>query len=225
LTTVDIVSASSEMSSDLGNPSGPTSSGERAGSSTATSRSLLERIKADDAVAWDRLINLYAPLAYRWCRRWDLPEQEIADVLQEVFQAVATHIATFRKEREGDTFRGWLRTITQNKVRDHFRKLGREPGGAGGTDAQIRFSRLPATQPPDEDDSSERRADRGVVGRALELIRGEFEERTWRAFWLTAVEDRVPKEVAIELRMSPGAVRVAKSRVLRRLREELGESP
>ncbi len=212
------------MSSNLGSFSEPTSSGERPQPSTATSRSLLERIKADDAVAWDRLISLYAPLAYRWCRRWDLPDQEIADVLQEVFQSVATHIASFRKDREGDTFRGWLRTITQNKVLDHFRKLGREPGGAGGTDAQIRFSKVAAAQRPDEDDSSERRADRGVVGRALELIRIEFEDRTWRAFWLTAVEDRLPAEVANELGMSPGAVRVAKSRVLRRLREELGES-
>ena len=96
-------------------------------------------------------------------------------------------------------------------------------GGAGGTDAQIRLAQLPAARPPEEDDSSEERADRGVVGRALELIRGEFEERTWRAFWLTAIEDRAPKEVAIELGMSPGAVRVAKSRVLRRLRDELGE--
>ena len=92
---------------------------------------------------------------HRWCTAGagaaDLPEQEIADVFQDVFQAVATHIASFRKEREGDTFRGWLRTITQNKVRDHFRKLGREPGGAGGTDAQIRFARLPDDH-PDEDD-------------------------------------------------------------------------
>jgi RNA polymerase sigma-70 factor (ECF subfamily) len=212
------------MSSNIGSLSDPMSSGEKPQPSTATSRSLLERIKADDAAAWDRLIRLYAPMAYRWCRRWDLPEQEIADVLQEVFQSVASHIASFRKDRDGDTFRGWLRTITRHKVLDHFRRLGREPGGAGGTDAQIRFAKLRAAEPFDEDDSSEQRADRGVVGRALELIRGEFEERTWRAFWLTAVEDRVPKEVAIEVGMSPGAVRVAKSRVLWRLREELGES-
>lgn len=85
-------------------------------------------------------------------------------------------------------------------------------------------SQLPAAQPADDDDSSERRADRGVIGRALELIRRKFQERTWRAFWLTAVEDRALKEVAIELGMSPGAIRVAKSRVLRRLREELGDS-
>ena len=162
-------------------------------SSTATSRTLLDRIKADDAAAWDRLVGLYAPLVYRWCRRWDLPEQEIADVFQDVFQAVATHIGEFRKERAGDTFRGWLRTIAHNKVRDHFRKLGREPGGAGGTDAQIRLRASGGTGRPMTTipATSTRIAD--SVGRALDLIRDEFEERTWRAFWLTAVEDRAPR--------------------------------
>jgi RNA polymerase sigma-70 factor (ECF subfamily) len=55
------------------------------------------------------------------------------------------------------------------------------------------------------------------------LIRGEFSERTWQAFWRTAVEGRAAKDVGAELAMSPGAVRVAKSRVLHRLREELGD--
>ena len=162
---------------------------------------------------------------YRWCRRWDLPEQEIADVFQDVFQAVATHIGGFRRERAGDTFRGWLRTITQNKVRDHFRKLGREPGGAGGTEAQIRFARLPAARLPDEDESG---ATEG--GRRAPALRpgtrpdpGRVRGRTWQAFWRTTVDGSTAGAVALELGMSPGAVRVAKSRVLRRLREELGD--
>jgi RNA polymerase sigma-70 factor (ECF subfamily) len=222
LTTVGLLPVSLGMNSS----DEPTPREEGPPSSTATSRSLLEQVKADDAAAWDRLVGLYAPLVYRWCRRADLPEQEIADVFQEVFQAVAAHITAFRRDRAGDTFRGWLRTITRNKVRDHFRKLGREPGGAGGTEAQLLFARLPDAPPAEgegDDDSDGRRSDPGLFGRALELLRGEFEERTWRAFWLTAVEDRSPADVAPELGMSPGAVRVAKSRVLRRLREELGE--
>jgi RNA polymerase sigma-70 factor (ECF subfamily) len=198
------------------------SGGQGPQSSTATSRSLLARIKANDAGAWDRLVWLYAPLVCRWCRRFDLPEQEVADVFQEVFQAVASHIATFRKERESDTFRGWLRTITQNKVRDHFRSLGREPGGAGGTDAQVRFAQVTAPLPQDEE-TDEDDLQRGLYGRAVQLVRGEFQDRTWRAFWLTAVEGRSAPDVGAELGMSAGAVRVAKTRVLRRLREELGE--
>jgi RNA polymerase sigma-70 factor, ECF subfamily len=191
--------------------------------STATSRGLLERVKVDDAAAWQRLVDLYAPLVYRWCRRCDLPEQDAADVFQDVFQAVATHIAGFRKEKEGDTFRGWLRTITRNKVRDHFRKSGREPAGEGGNEAQLRFGALPAEASPDADDSGDQQADRGLFGRALSLIRSEFEPRTWQAFWLTTVEGRTPSEVSGELDMTAGAVRVAKSRVLHRLRAELGE--
>jgi RNA polymerase sigma-70 factor, ECF subfamily len=193
-------------------------------SSTATSPSLLKRVKADDAAAWDRLVGLYAPLVYHWCRRADLPEQEIADVFQDVFHAVAAHIADFRRDGANATFRGWLRVITRNKVRDHFRKLGREPGGAGGTEAQLLFTRLPDDF-PDGEDSDGGTTDRGLFDRALELIRGEFEERTWQAFWLTAVEDRPAGEVAAELAMTSGAVRVAKSRVLRRLREEMSELP
>src|SRR5262249_52243935 len=146
-----------------------------------------------------------------------------ADIVQEVFQAVLTHLADFRRGRPGDTFRGWLRTILRNKVHDHFRRLGREPGGVGGTQAQLRPAPLPRPAPPQADPPADDEAERRLFHRCLEVIRGEFEERTWQAFWRTAVESRSPKDVADELAMSPGAVRVAKCRVLHRLREALGD--
>jgi RNA polymerase sigma-70 factor (ECF subfamily) len=191
--------------------------------SSATSRSLLDRVRAGDGAAWERLVRLYAPLVFHWCRRWDLQEQDAADVFQEVFQAVAAHIAGFRKQHAGDTFRGWLRTITRNKVHDHFRRLGREPGGEGGTDAQLRLAQLPAPASAEEESAAEERAERGLFYRGLDAIRAEFEERTWQAFWRTAVEGRLARDVGAELSMTPGAVRVAKCRVLQRLREELGD--
>jgi RNA polymerase sigma-70 factor (ECF subfamily) len=193
-------------------------------SSAATSRSLLARVQADEPQAWDRLIGLYAPLVLRWCRGVGLQDQDVADVFQEVFQAVAQHVGGFRKERQGDTFRGWLRRITQNKVRDHFRRLGRDVRGVGGSSAQERLSQLP-TPPADEEGGKSDEAESGLFGRALDLIRGGFEERTWTAFWRTAVEGQSAADVAADLGMSAGAVRVAKSRVLRRLREELGDLP
>lgn len=190
---------------------------------TGTSSSLVNRVKADEAGAWDRLVTLYAPLVYHWCRRWQLKDEDLADIFQEVFKALVVHIAGFRKKREGDTFRGWLWTITRSKVLDHFRKKGKEPEGAGGTEAWMRLSQVPAPEAAAETDPGEAEAMRRLFLRGLDLIRGDFEERTWQAFWRTAVEGRTPREVAAELSTTPGAVRVAKSRVLQRLREELGD--
>ena len=190
--------------------------------SSATSRSLLARVQADEAQAWERLVNLYAPLVFHWCRSRGLQGQDVADVVQEVFRAVVAHVGAFRKERAADTFRGWLRRITQNKLRDHFRRRSREATGAGGSSAQQRLAQLPEREPADDlapDDEGERI----LFGRALDLIREEFAEQTWAAFWRTAVEGCSAKDVAADLAMTPGAVRVAKCRVLHRLREELGD--
>lgn len=198
-------------------------SGEGSQPSTSTSRSLLERVKRAEPEAWDRLVTLYAPLVFHWCRSWGLREQDAADIFQEVFQSVAVHIGGFRKERAGDTFRGWLRTITRNKIHDHFRRRGREPEGVGGSEAQAQLAELPAPEASESSSLTEENVERGLVARALELVRPEFAERTWQAFWRTAIEGRSAPEVAAELSMSAGAVRVAKSRVLQRLREELGD--
>jgi RNA polymerase sigma-70 factor (ECF subfamily) len=192
--------------------------------STSTSRSLLARVGDNDPVAWDRLIALYAPLVWHWCRKSNLPAQEIADVFQEVFQAVAAHIHGFRKDRPTDTFRGWLRTITKNKVLDHFRRLEREPRATGGSGAQWGWSQIPEVNWDNEEIEATASCHR-LLQRALELIQADFEERSWRAFWRVVVDQRSPQAVAEELGMSPGAVRVAKCRVLHRLRQELGDLP
>src|SRR5262249_44271252 len=95
--------------------------------------------------------------------------------------------------------------------------------GVGGSSARDRLGQLPAPLPVDDSPASDEEAEHGLFARALERIRGEFEPRTWAAFWHTAVEGRAPKDVAADLSMSPRAVRVGKSRVLPRLREELGD--
>lgn len=193
-------------------------------SSAATSRGLLERARVRDPAAWERLVSLYAPLVLHWCRGWGLNEDDAADVFQDVFGSVAAHLAGFRREKAGDTFRGWLRTITRNKVNDFFRRRRREPPGVGGSEARAVLSQVPDVVPAD-DSSCSGPAERAVLRQALELIRGEFEPRTWQAFWRAAVDGRSPADVGAELGMSPGAVRVAKSRVLARLRTELGDVP
>ena len=194
-------------------------------SAARTPRSLIERARTDDPAAWAALVDLYGPLVLQWCRHWQLQDNDAADVLQDVFLAVAKHLAGFRKERPAHTFRGWLRVILTNKVHDHFRRLGREPGGEGGTEAQLRFARIPEIDPPSEANASVAgdRSERLLFHRCCEMVRDEFHEHTWQAFWRTAVEGRSASDVAEELSMSPVAVRVAKSRVLHRLREALGD--
>lgn len=55
------------------------------------------------------------------------------------------------------------------------------------------------------------------------MIRGEFEEKSWQAFWLVTMEDRSADQAAEQLGMTRNAVYIARSRVLRRLRDLLGE--
>jgi RNA polymerase sigma-70 factor (ECF subfamily) len=199
----------------------------RSVAATSTSRSLLLGLKDGQPAAWERLTALYAPLVYHWCRRMRLPEQDMPDVFQQVFQSVAAHIRAFRKESPGDSFRHWLRAITRNKVRDHFRRAARQAQAAGGTDAQIYFAQLAAPADPEEAEEGDSHDEEGEVRQllrgALERVRGQVHPQTWQAFWGVVVEGKTPEEVGEGLAMRPGTVRVAKSRVLARLRAELGE--
>jgi RNA polymerase sigma factor (sigma-70 family) len=102
-----------------------------------TSLTLLARVQADEPAAWERFVELYAPLVHHWCRRAELGAETTADVFQDVFQAVAQHIGGFRRDRPGDTLRGWLRTVTANKIRDHYRRHADEPAAQGGTTARL----------------------------------------------------------------------------------------
>lgn len=196
-------------------------SGSSQGSS-GTSRSLIARVRGDEPDAWARLVHLYAPLVWRWCRSRGLQEADAADVFQSVFQSIVAHLGRFRYERDGDTFRGWLRRITQNKIHDHFRRQSNEVPGIGGSSVQERWTQMP--EPIVDDEPLNPDGEGELFARGLQLIQVEFEARTWQAFWRTAVDGKEAKEVGAELAMTPGAVRVAKARVLRRLREELGDS-
>jgi len=201
-------------------------SDDRARSGDSTSRSLLADARLGAAEAWERLVRLYAPLAASWCRRWGVAEQDIGDVLQDVFSAVAGHLDRFQKSGPADTFRGWLFTIARNKARDYFRSRAAEPAAAGGTEATMRLQQIldlgEADDAPAADDDL---LIDELLRRALEAVRSEFHDRTWQAFWGVAVQGRACADVAADLGMTQGAVRVAKSRVLLRLRRELGDLP
>jgi RNA polymerase sigma-70 factor, ECF subfamily len=181
----------------------------------STASSLLARLRVQDRDAWVRLAKLYGPLVYSWCRRRGLQENDAADVMQEVFRAVALHIKDFA----AGSFRGWLWTITRNKILDHMRRMQRRPEAHGGSDAQERMQQVPETL----DESSPESTTGNLVRHALELIRPDFTDATWQAFWRVMMEDQAPADVATALGLTLNAVYIAKSRVLRRLRDELGD--
>ena len=186
----------------------------------ATSESLLGRIKAKDPEAWRRLLGQYSPLVYSWCRRSGMRAEDAADVLQEVFRTVWEGIGRYRHDRPGDTFRGWLSTITRSRIHDFYRRRAGQPEGAGGTDAHVRLMAVAEDEPASSDPTS---PFCGLLRRTLDLIQPEFEDRTWQAFLLTATRGLTAVETAERLGMKAGAVRQAKYRVLRRLRQELGD--
>jgi RNA polymerase sigma-70 factor, ECF subfamily len=189
-------------------------------SSRVTSLSLLQKARDNDPGAWRRLVHLYRPLVVFWLTRGGLRPEDADDVAQEVFQAAYRGLAGFRRDRPGDTFRGWLRGIARNLVLLHHRKANKHAPAAGGSDA---FALLQQVASPTDDAEDPPEEIGNLYRRALEMVRDEFEERTWRAFWMTVVEGKAPVDVAPELGVSAAAVRQSKSRVLRRLKEEVGD--
>jgi RNA polymerase sigma-70 factor (ECF subfamily) len=204
---------------------GSESEAEHRGAPTeATSSTLIELVKQRERDAWNRLAELYGPMVYAWCRRIGLNAEDARDVVQDVFAAVATGIGQFRGGRRG-AFRAWLRTITRNKVHDHFRREEHHTSAEGGSSARRRLMELAdGTRPADESATGPSDPGEDDVWRYLiALVRAQFSDHVWTAFWRTTVDAQPPAEVAEELDMSVAAVYQAKSRVLRRLRQALGE--
>lgn len=202
-----------------------------------TSISLLAGVQARDVDSWRRLVDLYSPLVYFWVSKWGVPKQDIKDVFQDVFFSVARSVDQFQMRKDG-SFRGWLRTVTHNKVNDYFRGQNRRPTPLGGTEAKHLFEQIPGVEESstnlgqvpieaakeDGIDEMEQVIHHQLLRKALSGIRDSIQEQTWLAFWMVAVEGQATADVAAKLSMQPGGVRVAKSRVLKRLRDYLGGS-
>ncbi len=180
-----------------------------------TPASLLERLRqpADEA-AWGRFVELYTPLLFHWARRLGLQQADAADLVQDVFATVVREMPGFTY-RPGLRFRGWLWTVTVNRWRADRRRAAARPREVGGAGADRQAL-------PDGAGAVEEAEYRQyLVGRALQLMQAEFQPNTWRACWEYVVGGRPAAEVAAELGISTNAVHLAKSRVLRRLRQEL----
>jgi RNA polymerase sigma-70 factor (ECF subfamily) len=178
--------------------------------------SLLDRLRDPaDHEAWKRFVALYTPLLYFWACRMGLQAQDAADLVQDVFTTVLEQLPTFRLDA-AKSFRGWLRTVAVNRWRDQVRR--RAVAGRAASDAGLADAAVPDTVAV----LWENEFTQHLVGRALDLMQGDFQPQTWKACWLQVVEGKPAPEVARELGLGLAAVYAAKSRVLRRLRLELG---
>lgn len=188
---------------------------------SSTSPSLIRRVRNNDREAWERLSVIYGPVVYEWARRQGLQEQDAADVMQDVFQSLTRNITKFDPDR-GTSFRGWLWTVTRNKVTDHHRRQLERARAEGGTEALQRLNQMPEV-PPLSDSNVGKAEASGVYHRAMDLIKNDFEVQTWQAFWRTVVNREKPVDVAADLGITKWAVYKSRSRVIKRLRDEFGE--
>jgi RNA polymerase sigma-70 factor, ECF subfamily len=183
--------------------------------SMETSPTLLKRLRnSDDRDAWERFVEIYSPVLYRWARRSGLADQDACDLLQDVFLLLFEKLPEFTYDPQKGRFRGWLRTVASNKLREKCRRRRETLVGENGA----------LLERVDQDDASsfwDEEFQSDLIRRAMFVMQRDFETSTWKACWETAFRGRSAAEVADALGMSVGAVYVARSRVLRRLRRDL----
>jgi RNA polymerase sigma-70 factor (ECF subfamily) len=185
-----------------------------------TSVSLLERLSGrptgDD---WRRLLELYQPLLCVWMTRSGVAAADADDLTQEVLLVVFREVGGFERRGNG-AFRAWLRTILANRVSNYFRAQQRRPTATGGSDF---LQSLDELESPESALSArwDREHDDHVVASLLRQVRPHFAPATWQAFRRHVQEGEPAARVAAELGLSLNSVLLAKSRVLKRLRDEL----
>ena len=193
-------------------------SGEHGGLPPATRITLLARLRsADDAQAWRTFVDLYLPLVYRYCRRRGLQDADARDVSQQVLASVHRAIDKFEYDPQRGRFRNWLGTIALHEIGRHARR-DRRPGKGGGDGA----GNWIAEQESGPDDAAwMEEFNAHIFAAALDRVRPEFDELTWRAFDATWLKDAKPRDAAVELGKPAAWVYKARYKVLARLRSEI----
>ncbi len=183
-----------------------------------TQKSLLIRAQRGSEDAWRNLVDLYRPLIHKWLGAQGVIRQESDDLSQDILTTLVERLSTFEHNGNPGAFRCWLRLMVVNRARAFWRARGYRPA-AGLSEFQQVLDQL-----EDSDSDLSKRWDREhddfVLRSILQTVNSEFESRTIQAFELLAISGQSAKEVAEKLGMSVGAVYVARSRVMRRVREE-----
>jgi RNA polymerase sigma-70 factor (ECF subfamily) len=187
-----------------------------------TSLGLLERLKhaTPDALEWHRLRDIYSPMIRHWLSRLPNLHDEVDDLTQEVLVVLFRELPSFERRRDG-SFRAWLRQITVNRMYAFCKTRRKQPLAMGGPETDQLLAQL-ADPTSDLARQWDQDHDKHVFEKLLAIVEGDFEPITWQAFTRFALEGRLAAQVAGELGLTESAVVQAKSRILKRLREEAG---
>jgi len=187
----------------------------------STRYSLLVRVQdPQNHAAWLEFLAIYEPLVYGLARRKGLQDADARDLCQDVFRAVAKAVREWKPDPARGTFRGWLFRIARNLLINHLRHERRQTRATGDSDVLRLLDALP-TNGDEHARTIEFEYRRRLFQIAARGIKADFSAATWQAFWQTAVESLPVVRVAEALEMSVGAVYIARSRVLARLRERV----
>jgi RNA polymerase sigma-70 factor, ECF subfamily len=187
-----------------------------------TSVSLLDRLRAAQAddPDWLRLEEIYKPLIRRWLGRVPGLGDESADVTQKVFLVMVRDIPRFERPREG-SLRAWVRQVTVNVLRNYRKRQFRTRAvGMDVCDAFLDGLAEPNRELAREWDLDH---DRHIVQKLQAAVQPGFAPATWEAFRRFALDGLPAAQVAAELGLTVNAVTLAKSRILKRLREVAGD--
>src|SRR5262245_61248768 len=164
----------------------PTRSGTKmpVDESPLTRASLLVQIRdGSNHIAWQEFANLYGPVVYGFARKRGLQDADAADLMQDVLRSVSTAIGRLEYDRSQGSFRGWLFTITRNKVFNFLSARRIRPQGSGDSTT----NRVLAEQPDGSStgqDAWELEYQRRLASLAMDRVKGELQDKTWRAFTL-----------------------------------------
>lgn len=185
-----------------------------------TSLSLIDRIiEVGDSESWERLTAVYEPLLRQWLKKYGVQNADADDLIQEVLAVLTKELPQFQHSRRLGAFRSWLRRILVNRLRNHWRSRKYQPKARGSTSLLEQLDCLES----DDTDASQLwnvEHDRKVLSQLVEIIRPQFQPKTWEAFRQQMFDGRRADAVAADLNMSIGSVYVARSRVLAALRRE-----
>ena len=184
-----------------------------------TRPSLIARLPdSDDTEAWNEFVEIYEPVVFQLARRGGLQHADAKELAQEVLLSVSQAVSRFDPDRSNGRFRSWLIRIARNNLINSLARRRRHIQGSGDSRVARMLEQLPDAIHESAADIEFRRQ---LFQWAAQRIRRRVQDHTWQAFWLTSVENLPIEEVARKLAMTPGAVYIARSRVMARLRREV----